>query len=158
MIDVGRPAGIKIVEFECPACRGNTVLKSDGFDSLLVNEIGPYSGRMWMDVRDGSRTSTLTVQATGAWTVTIGGLDLAETTSGVAAGRGDSVVLLTTSSRKARITNTGESNFAVHVVSLSASTLDLAVNHIGGYEGTVPLAGPALVQVTSSGEWTVAPR
>ncbi|MFD4642425.1 hypothetical protein ACFWN2_34310 [Lentzea sp. NPDC058436] len=155
MITLDRPAGLKIAKFECPACTSNTVLKSNGFDSLLVNEIGAYSGSMWMDVRDGSRTTTLTVNASGAWTLTVGEIDMATMTAGSMQGNGDGVVLFTGTARKAKITNNGESNFAVHV--LSSKSLDLAVNHIGGYEGTVPLEGPALIQITSSGAWTITP-
>lgn len=157
VITVDRPVGIKIVQFECPACSGNTVLKSDGFESLLVNEIGAYRGTKWMDIRDGSRTSTLTVNATGSWTVTVGELDLAERAQGPMSGTGDAVLFFLGSSKKVRITNTGESNFAVHAVSLAESRIELLVNHIGGYEGTVPLSGPAIIQVTSSGNWTITP-
>ncbi|MCS7482655.1 hypothetical protein ACFFQW_30875 [Umezawaea endophytica] len=157
VLTLDRPSGLKIVKFECPACTSNTTLKSDGFESLLVNEIGAYSGLRWMDIRDGSRTTTLTVGAEGAWTVTVGGLELAPLVDGVATGTGDSVVFLTTRSTKAKIGNVGDGNFAVHVVSLKASRVDLAVNTIGGYDGTVPLAGPAIVQITSSGDWSVTP-
>ncbi|HEX6347208.1 hypothetical protein [Umezawaea sp.] len=157
VVALDRPSGIKIVKFECPACSSNTTLKSDGFESLLVNEIGAYSGLRWMDIRDGSRTTTLTVGAQGAWTLTVGGLDLAPLVEGVASGSGDSVVFLAAGATKAKVGNVGDGNFAVHVASLKTSRIDLAVNTIGGYEGTVPLAGPAIVQVTSSGDWSITP-
>lgn len=157
MITLDRPAGLKIAKFECPACTGNTVVKSDGFESLLVNEIGAYSGQMWLDMRDGSRTSTLTINATGSWTLTVGDIDMATMASGAVNGKGDSVVFFTGQSTKAKIANVGEGNFIVQVVSLKLGRVDLAVNHIGGYEGTVPLAGPALIQIKSSGSWTIAP-
>jgi hypothetical protein len=110
-----------------------------------------------MDVRDGSRTTTLTVGAEGAWTVTVGGLELATAADGAATGTGDSVVVLTAKSTKAKIGNVGDSNFVVHVASLKTSRIDLAVNTIGGYDGTVPLAGPAIVEITSSGDWSITP-
>jgi hypothetical protein len=157
VITVDRPVGLKIVKFECPTCSGNTVLKSDGFESLLVNEIGAYHGTRWMDIRDGSRTSTLTVNATGSWTITVGGLDLVETTQGPMSGTGDAVLFFLGSSKKVKITNSGEGNFVVHAVSLKESRIELLVNHIGGYEGTVPLSGPAIIQVTSTGNWTITP-
>lgn len=157
VITLDRPEGLKIVKFECPACTSNTVVKSNGYESLLVNEIGAYSGQMWMDIRDGSRTTSLTVSASGAWTLTVGDIDMATVASGPMSGNGDSVVLYTGSSNKAKITNNGPSNFTVHVVSLEASTIKLAVNHIGGYDGTVPFDGPALVQISSTGAWTIAP-
>jgi len=157
VLTLDRPSGLKIVKFECPACTSNTTLKSDGFESLLVNEIGAYSGLRWADIRDGGRTTTLTVGAEGAWTVTVGGIELVPAVDGVATGSGDSVVLFTGRSTKARIGNVGGGNFAVHVLSTKKDGIDLAVNTIGGYEGTVPLAGPALVQVTSDGDWSITP-
>ncbi|MER5264674.1 hypothetical protein ABTZ99_21625 [Actinosynnema sp. NPDC002837] len=157
VITLDRPAGVKVVKFECPVCSGNTVLKSDGFESLLVNEIGAYSGTRWLDIRDGARTSTLTVNATGSWTVTVGGLEVAEIAQGPMSGTGDAVLIYSGAGKKARITNVGESNFAVHAVSLQESRIKLLVNHIGGYEGTVPLTGPAVIQVTSGGNWTITP-
>lgn len=157
MITLDRPPGLKIVKFECPACTRNTVVKTNGFESLLVNEIGAYSGQMWMDIRDGSHTTTVTINATGAWTMTVGDIDLVTVATGPMSGNGDSVVLYTGSSTKAKIANSGARNFTVHVVSIETSMIDLAVNHIGGYEGTVPFDGPALVQISSTGAWTITP-
>ncbi|MGI5505406.1 hypothetical protein [Lentzea sp. CA-135723] len=67
--------------------------------------------RMWMDIRDGSRTRTLTISATGAWTLTVGDIDMAKVANAPLSGNGD----------------------------------------------TVPFDGPALVQVSSSGAWTITP-
>ena len=35
--------------------------------------------------------------------------------------------------------------------------IDLAVNEIGAYTGTVRLEGPSVVQVTADGDWTITP-
>src|SRR5690349_12156937 len=61
VVSLDRPPGLKVVKFECPACTRNTVVKTNGFESLLVNEIGAYSGQKWMDIRDGSRTTSVTI-------------------------------------------------------------------------------------------------
>lgn len=157
VINLTRPQGVKIIRFTCAKCTGNTVLKSDGAESLLVNTIGAYDGQQWADIRVGSVTSTLTVTATGAWTITVGGVDMARVAdAGAAGGTGDDVVLMIRSSTKAEISNKGDGNFVVHVAPLAGGFLDLAVNEIGGYQGTVPLAGPALVQITSDGTWSIA--
>jgi hypothetical protein len=157
VVSLDRPPGLKVVKFECPACTSNTVVKTNGFESLLVNEIGAYSGEKWMDIRDGSRTTSVTISATGVWTLTIGDIDMATVARGPLTGNGDNVVLFTESSSKAKITNNGARNFTVHVVSIETGVIDLAVNHIGGYEGTVPFDGPALVQISSTGTWTITP-
>jgi hypothetical protein len=160
VIPLAKPPGVTgaaIVTFECPKCAGNTVVKSDGAESLLVNTIGPYHGARWIDVRDHSKTSQLTITAKGTWKITVSGIDQARRANGSepVQGDGDDVFVLDGKSKSAAITNKGKSNFAVHVV--SNSSLRLAVNEIGGYAGTVPLAAPALVQVTSSGMWTITP-
>ena len=142
--------------FECAKCSGNTVLQSDGGDSLLVNTIGAYSGRRLIDATDGSMTSTLTVKATGSWKITVAsGLGSAKKGDTNASGRGDDVVVLTGKISKAAITNRGgSSNFVVQVYGESGFP-DLAVNTIGGYSGTVPVEGPAALAITSTGNWTI---
>jgi hypothetical protein len=145
------------VRFECPACTGNTVVQTDGDESLLVNTIGAYKGTKWINIKDGTSTRTLTVKATGRWTLTISDADKLPSydAAAPASGSGDAVVVFHGSVSKAKITNSGAGNFAVEVVSNSG--MDLAVNEIGNYDGTVPLTGPAIVQVTSDGKWTIAP-
>jgi hypothetical protein len=145
------------VRFECPACTRNTVVQTDGGEALLVNTIGAYGGTKWIKVKDGSSTRTLTVKATGRWTLTISDADKLPKyeAAATASGAGDTVAVFHGNASKAKITNSGASNFVVQVVSNSG--MDLAVNEIGNYDGTVPLTGPAIVQVTSDGKWTIAP-
>ena len=158
VITIDRP-GVKIVKFDCPRCGGNTVLETDGAESLLVNTIGKYSGKHWVDVHDGSVTSTYTIKATGAWTLSVGGIDQARVVAdGPITGSGDDVVIAQHAAKAAAITNKGKGNFVVEVVSVKRGTIDLAVNEIGGYSGTVAFNGPAIVQVISEGSWTITPR
>jgi hypothetical protein len=160
VIAISKAAGFAVVEFACPKCTGNTVLRSDGAEDLLVNTIGPYGGRRWIDIRSNSATTTLTVTATGAWTITvISGLEALFDAgkSGPVTGHGDDVFYMLATAKKAAITNHGRGNFAVHVISLNGTGVDLAVNTIGSYSGTVPFDSPAIVQVTSSGDWAIAP-
>jgi hypothetical protein len=157
VVTIHRPDGPKIVKFACLHCTGNTVVQTDGAESLLVNTIGAYSGQQWADVEDGSTTSRITITATGSWTLEVGGMDLARTVTGRVSGKGDDVIRLNVPTTKAAITNkNGSSNFVVQDVSESA-TENLDVNTIGGYHGTVPINGPALIQITSDGEWTLDP-
>jgi hypothetical protein len=117
VVTIKKDTGVAIVTFECAKCSGNTVLQSDGGDSLLVNTIGAYSGRHIIDATDGSVTSTLTVKATGSWKITVAsGLSSAKKGETNASGRGDDVVVLTGKITKAAITNKGGgSNFVVQV-------------------------------------------
>jgi hypothetical protein len=159
VVTITKDSGVAVLQFECPKCSSNTVLKTDGGESLLVNEIGSYKGKRLIDVSTGGATSTLTITASGAWKVTVAsGLGMATTATGnnPVSGTGDDVVLMLSTATKARITNKGESNFAVKVYPIDGYS-DLAVNEIGSYEGTVPLEAPAVVEVTSSGKWTITP-
>ncbi|MEJ2859511.1 hypothetical protein [Actinomycetospora flava] len=158
VVSVSNQPGAYVLEFSCPRCSGNTVLRSDGSERLLVNTIGSYEGKRWIDIRDGSVTTQLEVEATGSWTITIGGLDRATQANGQVSGEGDDVVMMSGNSSVASVTNRGSGNFVVHVLSGTRSRIDLAVNEIGSYNGTVSLDTPALVQVTSEGNWSITPR
>lgn len=153
MVDIKDPA---IITFSCPACTSNTVLKTDGADSLLVNEIGAYSGQHLVNSRTGSIITTLTVNADSDWTIDIADLSSVPVTNGPASGHGDSVVYFGNKFKAAAITNIGESNFVIH--GYGSSYPELAVNEIGSYQGTVELTGPGFVQVNSTGDWTITPQ
>jgi hypothetical protein len=158
VVKVTYPGDVELVEFKCASCNGNTVLKSDGPNPLLVNAIGSYSGTRWLAVRDNAEASQLTVKATGSWSVKVGGLDLAKSAHGTVKGHGDGVVLEQANADAAKIENHGGSgNFVVKAASPS-SGLDLVVNTIGGYSGTDQVDMPALIEITSSGDWAITPK
>lgn len=148
----GAPA---IVTFTCDPCSRNTVLKTNGRDSLLVNTIGSYTGTHIVDTSSGSTTSEFTINAQGSWSLTVADITTIPSTTGPVSGHGDQVILLAGKSTKAAITYVGERNFVVQ--GYGGSRSELAVNTIGSYTGTVKLTGPGFVQVTSSGDWTIAP-
>ncbi|MCC3299652.1 TM2 domain-containing protein [Arthrobacter caoxuetaonis] len=147
----GRPA---IVTFTCGDCSNNTVLETNGADSLLVNEIGVYSGKHIVDTRTGSTTTEFVVTAVGNWTLTVEDVTTIPHSDGPVSGTGDDVVVLT-SGTKAAISYQGESNF---VIQTYGDRNDLAVNTIGAYEGTVKISTPAFIQVTASGPWSITPQ
>lgn len=157
VVRLDKPTGAAIMTFSCPRCTSNTIVNGDGSNYGLVNAIGPYSGRRWIDERGNTLTTQLAIRAHGNWTLTISGLDQATRASGPVSGTGDDVVLLNANSTTAALTNRGQSNFIVTTIS-SVGDIDLPVNEIGSYSGTVPLAGPALIEVQSSGSWTITPR
>lgn len=160
VVTIDKPAAVAIMTFSCPKCSGNVIVQSDGAETLLVNTIGSYSGKRWIDASSGSTTSRLTIQAGGSWKVTIGGPDQARSAGGPVSGKGDDVIALSGDSTTAAITNKGQGNFIVQSVPTEGSLFgsDLAVNEIGSYTGTVPLETPTLVQVTSEGSWTITPK
>ncbi|WP_423184972.1 hypothetical protein [Arthrobacter sp. NyZ413] len=149
----GHPA---IVAFSCPGCSANTVLKTNGEDSLLVNAIGPCTGRHIIDTRSTSNTTQLIVNANAPWTITVSDVSTVKKSSGPVSGHGDEVIYIADKTSKAAIANTGQSNFAVTVY--TDPFPDLAVNEIGSYKGTVALAGPTFVQVESDGDWSITPQ
>lgn len=159
IIDIGSLTDPRIVTFECSACSGNTSAKTNGAESLLVNEIGPYKGRHLINLQEGSLTTEVTITADAPWKLTITDLNEAkQLSSASASGSGDEVIYVSGSTTKATITNEGESNFAVHVYPESGGFSDLPVNTIGSYRGTVPLDAPAYVQITSNGTWSLTTK
>lgn len=157
VVKLDKPTGIAVMSFSCPKCTSNTIINSDGSDYGLVNEIGPYVGKRVIDSQDSSLTTQLTVKAKGKWTLTVGGLDQARRAIGPVSGKGDDVVLMSGATSTAAITNRGESNFIVKTITTDGS-LDMPINEIGSYSGTVPLSMPALVEIKSGGNWTVTPK
>ncbi|WP_433263296.1 hypothetical protein ACQPWR_25670 [Micromonospora vinacea] len=160
VVKVGNLTGLAIAKFSCPRCTGNTVLKSDGPDGLLVNEIGAYTGKRWINLEEDSLTTQFEVETNGKWTLTIGSVDQMATqaASGKASGRGDDVIVLGGKADTAKITHSkGQGNFAIHAYNLETGEGGLLVNEIGGYSGTRPLEAPALVQVTADGNWSIIP-
>ena len=120
---------------------------------LLVNEIGTYSGRrpVNFDADDG-KVRSLEVKASGPWTITVLPPSHAHTEWG---GFGDDVISITSSSssRPIRFIHTGSSNFIVWSYS-KTQRLDLEVNEIGAYDGTVLLdAGASFLEIIADGSW-----
>jgi hypothetical protein len=76
-------------------------------------------------------------------------------------GRGDDIIdvpVITDAPVVATFTHSGSSNFAVVSFGGSGERLDLLVNEIGNYRGTVPLnfsSPPAELEITADGAWTV---
>ena len=153
VIALDRPGGLRVVRFECPACAGETVLRSDRVGPPLVDEFGAYSGSRW----DLGVSRSLTVRATGAWRVTVGGLDLALVAAGAVSGSGDAVLLLLAKSTAAAVVGVGAGRLTVEAAALTTSAVDLLIDHVGAFAGIVPVAGPVLVQVTSKGSWSISP-
>ncbi|RSM82808.1 hypothetical protein DMH04_24680 [Kibdelosporangium aridum] len=159
VVELKRGAAAGIVAFECPKCTGNVIVESDGRESLLVNTIGAYTGKHLINIADGSMTTSISVKAKGSWKLSVTGLDTIEVVTGKpASGRGDSVVMFADTFTSATVKNQGKSNFVVTYADLTTKRLGLAVNEIGSYQGTVKLPGPSIVQVESSGAWTITPK
>jgi hypothetical protein len=160
VVPITKDPGPAIVQFECDKCTGNTVLKSDGPESVLVNAIGAYSGRRPIDLQEGSNTTTITVGASESWRMTVSSGLVAARASVEGApltGQGDDVVIMNGNATTAHVTNSGLSGFVVYVVPVQSATVNLAVRTTGAYDGTISLTSPAIVIVESTGTWTIAP-
>lgn len=165
VIDLARPVQFGILVFDCSKCSRNVIVESDAeYDSGLINEIGSYVGKRWLNPRGGT-TSRIQVQATGPWKATVGSIELARVASGTepVEGDGDDVVVMRSAPDTVRFTHSGTSNFVVQVISETGrSGPDLAINEIGKYDGTVLFkvrgGEAALMQVTADGRWTMTPR
>ncbi|MEN8585176.1 TM2 domain-containing protein [Burkholderia sp. RS01] len=148
----GLPA---VVTLTCSACKGNTVLETNGAEMLLVNTVGGYTGSHLVDTSTGSPTTEFSISADAAWTLKIEDVDTIATSAGKASGHGDKVLYWDAPGTKAAITNKGAGNFLVE--GFGSEIPELAVNKIGAYSGTVQLT-PGFVQVKSEGDWTITAK
>jgi hypothetical protein len=158
VVQIAKDSGPAILQFECLRCSGDTRVTSDGFDEVLVDVTGSYSGRRLIDIRGGSSTDTVTVTADGAWRMVVSsGLGAARvgSTGTPIRGQGDDVLIVNGANRSARVENSGPARFAVDIVSIKAGTLLQAIDTTGDHRGDVSLDGPAVVAVRSSGSWTL---
>lgn len=156
-VDYSEPV---IVAFSCAGCDSNTVLESDsGMNTLLVNTIGSYAGRHIVNTNDGDLLTKLKITADAHWTLQIENPAAAIPTrldriGQTISGTGDDVVYVGDAVGDVKIVNHGEDNFVVEAYGDSVED-PLVVNQIGSYSGTDSLQGPAIVQITSGGHWTL---
>lgn len=152
VLDVDLGGDARILTFACPSCSSNVALQTDGSETLLVNDIGAYRGRHFVNAAGDNTRYTVTADA--SWTITLEPTSVLAAEKNRTSGSGDDVVLYDTGS-KATVTHTGESNFAV--IENGDGGKDLLVNEVGNYTGTVPLSPPCIVQITADGDWTFIP-
>lgn len=159
VVTLAPPRDYAVVAFSCPSCSGNVVVKADA--DLLVNEIGRYSGKTLYGMSGASASTPLDrvqVNAKGSWTLTVGGLGTArQISSPPTDGTGDDVLLISSPKDVATLSHAGRGNFAVWAAT-ERGGVDLVVNEIGRYDGTVMLpadGGGMLIAVEADGEWTL---
>ncbi|MDR6142377.1 hypothetical protein QE375_001931 [Microbacterium foliorum] len=143
-----------IVSFSCGDCSSNTVVKTNGRESLLVNTIGAYAGSHLINIEVGAITTQIVIESAGNWTLAIDDVTTAPVFDTAASGTGDSVIILTGGFDAAAITNDAGSNFVIKAYG-DGNYSPLIVNEIGAYSGTVQMSAPAVVQVISEGNWSI---
>ncbi|MGE3445902.1 MAG: hypothetical protein AB7L13_24965 [Acidimicrobiia bacterium] len=135
-------------------------------DSLLVNDIGAYSGTVMFEPYNLADPvpNILEIETDGFWTIDVAPVAEATPWDGRSpiAGVGDSVVwipfeLRATSLTKVALANDGNSNFVVLGISTSRN-IELMVNDIGPYTGaSLMKPGTAILIVTAEGGWSANP-
>jgi len=126
---------------------------SGGRISLLVNDIGAYTGTVPLNFT--SPPAELEITADGAWSVTISDVRDQPVYDGAAAGSGDQVLLVTAAAGRLAATHDGRSNFAVLAW---GDRRTLMVNEIGAYSGTVRLPEALALEIKADGNWTLEAR
>ncbi len=122
---------------------------------LLVNEIGSYSGTV-TTYTDYDDAAMLAITAGGSWSVTFKPMSAMEEATNGSSFTGDNVVLINADElTKVSFTHSGSSNFAVWGIGMT--DVDLLVNEIGSYDGTVIWSQPqSFLIVNADGTWTVS--
>ncbi|MGW5363319.1 hypothetical protein [Actinopolymorpha pittospori] len=157
ILTITEPGDIRFARF---THEGSEDFKVESVESqeLLVDTVGPYSGRVVFDVFEGENTKRLKITADGAWTVKLLPIEsVREFEKGQAiSGRGDDAVGYLDGKGVAKIKHVGESNFVLRVY--TEDSYDLLVNEIGNYEGEQALTGISLIQVVADGSWSIEVR
>jgi hypothetical protein len=137
----------------------STGKKSD----LVVNEIGSYpTSTLLVDVPVGSTVYGFEVTATGfTWSIQVRPLtDAASWLAGQTSGQGSTVLATgpVTGITSLALTNVGQSNFIVWAYDVNGRRVDLLVNEIGNYSGTVlmPVGTRYLSIESSGGSWSAS--
>ena len=147
-----------IVRFSCPACTSNTALKTDGRESLLVNEIGSYTGEHLINMNANTLTTSYEITADSSWTLSISDLNSVTRVTGKSvSGQGTSVVYVSSTYSKVLVKNVGMSNFVIYSWPIKQPSFvsPLLVNEIGSYKGTKRIKTPGLISIRSQGEWSL---
>lgn len=156
------PAAINRVEAQHNGQRNFQVTAYDatGERTLLVNEIGGYSGGVLLVA---SSEVFFEVNADGNWSLSVQPLGVSSVPLDSLSGTGDWTTDLFTPSRTGvvpyRFTHRGDSNFAV--VLWCANGRDLVQNEIGPVtnEAVANFRGePCFWEITANGAWTLEPR
>jgi len=119
----------------------------------LVNEIGNYTGTTAYGLMDmGNAPVKLKIVADGSWTIKIAPISSARVLPASISGKGDAVFKFEGDAADFAITHKGSSNFQVQQY---GGDLNMGVNEIGNYSGTVPfVAGPTVLVIGADGTWT----
>lgn len=156
-------SGVAIVDLSGRAA-GNGVfavyaLGANGARIPVVTAFGPsYKGSRLLDATALTTTTSLEVQASGPWTVTVRSTRSARELGRSASGSGDTVFLYTGKAGTARV-HGGTERALFAVKAMENGFPRSVVNHVGAYAGTAPWpAGPVLVEVQSKGPWTIVVR
>lgn len=161
VIEINKWEGMAIVDVEAYA-RGYFGVKT--FDKngdqleLLVNAISPYEGKVIMDLLTYGETNAtmIQVEASGDWKISIYPLDIAYLNvvdaPGYYEGFSADVVYLDGESSTATF-KSSDGYFGVKAIS---DSVDLLVNDIAPYEGTVIVpSGTLLLIVDAEADWSV---
>jgi len=127
-----------------------------GQGDLLVNTVGPYDGSR--PLFEGSPVQ-LTIQADGAWTVTVTVITCCAA-SGEFAGSGDAVSEQFNPPARGtwEFSNTGKRSYVVYAHCLSGD--QIVQDRVGPFQGKAVVAmtrGPCYWEVISDGSWSIRP-
>lgn len=132
-----------------------TSYKDGEYEDLLVNTIDDYTGTVLVP---GSGTYDLEIKCdSGSWNITSSGLKIDDKSS--FSGNGDAVTGLTSHCGGSwKIKHTGSDNFSIVQYGINYGYMDLLVNEIGNYSGTVMASEKdeaVFFQVNADGAWTL---
>jgi len=146
----GRPAGNGFFAVYAIGDNGARIPVVSGFEPA-------YKGSWLLDAVF-TTTTALEIDASGPWSVTLRSTRSATEMGRVASGSGDTVFLYTGPAGVATLRG-GTANKVFRVQTLERGFPRLVLTHLGTYSGTKPWpAGPVLVEVHTTGRWSITVR
>lgn len=130
--------------------------ENNEFADLIANTIGAYQGTTAFGLSSLLPTGErLQVSADGDWTIEVQPLSAAPVLP--EHGSGNGVFAFTGGAGTWDIEHNGSSNFAVIQYGSGLGGMNLLVNQIGNYSGSVAARpGPSIIVVSADGDWTIS--
>lgn len=130
---------------------------NDGEVATFVETEGAYEGSVAVDFSDDQDSRSLSVEATGPWTIRMIPVEDLDAVPAGFTGTGDDVVLYSGEVGPVTFTHSGSGEFVVNTFEIRTREISTIVEETGAYDGTVELRGPAFVWIEADGAWSATP-
>lgn len=157
VVDLTAPTGAPAVvaALDCSACSGPITVSSVAGGSTWGRGEAPVVGQYLVDLGRGDDPRLL-IEAEGDWSLRVLAIDDLPAATGVQQGTGPAVLRLTDTGGQLWVL--AEAELTARAVALTGDQQSMSFGADGGVEQTLELAGPVVVGLDTSAEWSVQLR